>query len=108
MLILNTNHADYSLLFTLHSGHQVNSYLKQEYLAVLETNHRTPYYLNLHCKDTAHTVILGRTAPGKVFVKSRPIRKMVGRGGGDRTRKTFEFSMTHDIHGEIGRLWSWC
>jgi type IV secretion system protein TrbE len=68
MLILNTNHADYSLLFTLHSGHKTNAHLKQEYLAVLETNHRTPYYLNLHCKDTAHTVILGRTGAGKSFL----------------------------------------
>lgn len=68
MLILNTNYADYSLLFTLHSGHRTNSHLKQEYLAVLETNHRTPYYLNLHCKDTAHTVILGRTGAGKSFL----------------------------------------
>ncbi|MGH9760476.1 MAG: VirB4 family type IV secretion system protein, partial [Blastocatellia bacterium] len=68
LLILNTNYADYSLLFTLHSGHQTNSHLKQEYLAVLETNHRTPYYLNLHCKDTAHTVILGRTGAGKSFL----------------------------------------
>ena len=68
MLILNTNHADYSLLFTLHSGHQRNAHLRQEYLAVLETNHRTPYYLNLHCKDTAHTVILGRTGAGKSFL----------------------------------------
>jgi type IV secretion/conjugal transfer VirB4 family ATPase len=68
MLILNTNYADYSLLFTLHSGHKVNDHLKQEYLAVLETNHRTPYYLNLHSKDTAHTVILGRTGVGKSFL----------------------------------------
>jgi type IV secretion/conjugal transfer VirB4 family ATPase len=68
MLILNTNYADYSLLFTLHSGHRVNGHLNQEYLAVLETNHRTPYYLNLHCKDTAHTVILGRTGAGKSFL----------------------------------------
>src|SRR5882757_7921114 len=67
LLILNTNYADFSLLFTLHSGHQWNDHLKQEYLAVLETNHRTPYYLNLHCKDTAHTVILGRTGSGKSF-----------------------------------------
>src|SRR5689334_24685058 len=44
---------------------QTNSHLKQEYLAVLETNHRTPYYLNLHCRDTAHTVILGRTGDRK-------------------------------------------
>lgn len=68
MLILNTNYADYSLLFTLHSGHRVNGHLNQEYLAVLETNHRTPFYLNLHCKDTAHTVILGRTGAGKSFL----------------------------------------
>lgn len=68
MLILNTNHADYSLLFSLHSGHTRNTHLGQEYLAVLETNHRTPYYLNLHCKDTAHSVILGRTGAGKSFL----------------------------------------
>ena len=68
MLILNTNYADYTLLFTLHSGHTCNAHLNQEYLAVLETNHRTPYYLNLHCKDTAHSVILGRTGSGKSFL----------------------------------------
>ena len=68
MLILNTNYADYSFLFTLDVGHQFNAHLKQEYLAVLETNHRTPYYLNLHCKDTAHSVILGRTGAGKSFL----------------------------------------
>lgn len=68
MLILNTNYADVSFLFTLHSGHKVNAHLNAEYLAVLETNHRTPYYLNLHSKDTAHSVILGRTGSGKSFL----------------------------------------
>ncbi len=68
LLILNTNYADYSFLFTLHSGNKLNPHLKQEYLAVLETNHRTPYYLNLHYKDTAHSVILGRTGSGKSFL----------------------------------------
>ncbi|MGC1620420.1 MAG: DUF87 domain-containing protein [Candidatus Acidiferrum sp.] len=68
MLILNTNYADYSFLFTLHSGERVNAHLQREYLAVLETNHRTPYYLNLHSKDTAHSVILGRTGSGKSFL----------------------------------------
>jgi type IV secretion system protein VirB4 len=68
MLILNTNYADYSLLFTLHQGHKRNEHLGKEYLAVLETNHRTPYYLNLHSKDTAHSVILGRTGAGKSFL----------------------------------------
>jgi type IV secretion/conjugal transfer VirB4 family ATPase len=68
MLILNTNYADYSFLFTLHSGHKVNAHLGEEYLAVLETNHRTPFYLNLHCNDTAHSVILGRSGSGKSFL----------------------------------------
>jgi type IV secretion/conjugal transfer VirB4 family ATPase len=68
MLILNTNYADYSFLFTLHSGDQTNKHLKREYLAVLETNYETPYYLNLHYQDVAHTVILGRTGAGKSFL----------------------------------------
>jgi type IV secretion system protein VirB4 len=68
LLILNTNYADYSFLFTLHCGNKWNTHLQQEYLAVLETNHRTPYYLNLHYKDTAHSVILGRTGSGKSFL----------------------------------------
>ena len=40
----------------------------QEYLAVLETNHHTPYFLNLHHRDVAHTMILGRTGAGKSFL----------------------------------------
>ena len=40
----------------------------QEYLAVLETNHHTPYFLNLHYRDVAHTMILGRTGAGKSFL----------------------------------------
>ena len=68
MLILNTNYADYSFLFTLHTGDRVNEHLRREYLAVLETNHRTPYYLNLHHRDVAHTMILGRTGSGKSFL----------------------------------------
>ena len=68
LLILNTNYADYSFLFTLHSGHKINAHLNREYLAVLETNNNTPYYLNLHSNDTAHSVILGRTGAGKSFL----------------------------------------
>jgi type IV secretion system protein TrbE len=65
--LLNTNYADYSFLFTLHTGERQNKHLKAEYLAALETNHRTPYFLNLHYQDTAHTVVLGRTGSGKSF-----------------------------------------
>ena len=66
--LLNSNYADYSFLFTLHCGEHQNHHLRQEYLAVLETNHHTPYFLNLHHRDVAHTMILGRTGAGKSFL----------------------------------------
>jgi len=52
-----------------------NAHLRQEYLAVLETSHGTPYFLNLHYCDTAHSMILGGAAAGKVFllIFSQPI-----------------------------------
>src|SRR6266852_3245397 len=64
----NTNYADFSFLFTLHCGEPRNQHLRQEYLAVLETNHHTPYFLNLHYRDVAHSMILGRTGAGKSFL----------------------------------------
>ena len=68
LYLLNTNYADFSFLFTLHCGEHRNRQLRQEYLAVLETNHHTPYFLNLHYRDVAHTMILGRTGAGKSFL----------------------------------------
>src|SRR3989449_1198689 len=68
LYLLNTNYADFSFLFTLHCGEPRNSHLRQEYLAVLETNHNAPYFLNLHYRDVAHTTILGRTGAGKSFL----------------------------------------
>ena len=68
LYLLNTNYADLSFLFTLHCGEPRNRQLRQEYLAVLETNHHTPYFLNLHYRDVAHTMILGRTGAGKSFL----------------------------------------
>jgi type IV secretion system protein VirB4 len=68
LYLLNTNYADFSFLFTLHCGESRNRHLRQEYLAVLETNHHTPYFLNLHYRDVAHTMILGRTGAGKSFL----------------------------------------
>jgi type IV secretion/conjugal transfer VirB4 family ATPase len=67
LYLLNTNYADFSFLFTLHCGEPRNAHLRAEYLAVLETNHHTPYFLNLHYRDVAHTMILGRTGAGKSF-----------------------------------------
>src|SRR6266480_3366254 len=66
--LLNSNYADFSFLFTLHCGEPTNPHLRQEYLAVLETNHHSPYFLNLHYRDVAHTIILGRTGSGKSFL----------------------------------------
>lgn len=68
LYVLNANYADFSFLFTLHCGEPRNRQLRQEYLAVLETNHHTPYFLNLHYRDVAHTMILGRTGAGKSFL----------------------------------------
>ncbi len=68
LYLLNTNYADCSFLFTLDSGEPCNRHLREEYLAVLETNHHTPYFLNLHYRDSAHTMILGRTGAGKSFL----------------------------------------
>lgn len=67
MLLLNTNYADLSFLFTILPGEKINSYLNAEYLAVLETDNSTPYFLNLHCGEVAHTLILGMTGSGKSY-----------------------------------------
>jgi type IV secretion/conjugal transfer VirB4 family ATPase len=68
LYVLNTNYADFSFLFTLDSGEPRNAHLRHEYLAVLETCHNTPYFLNLHYHDVAHSVVLGRTGAGKSFL----------------------------------------
>jgi type IV secretion system protein VirB4 len=65
--ILNTNHADLSFLWNLHTGEPVNPHLSAEYLAVLETNHAQPFFLNLHYQDIAHSLIMGATGSGKSF-----------------------------------------
>ena len=70
LYLLDSNCADLSFLFTLHLGELRNPHLNQEYLAVLETDQGTPYFLNLHYQDNAHTVILGATGAGKSFLLS--------------------------------------
>src|SRR5450432_3515434 len=68
MYLLNSNYADLSFLFTIHPGEKTNAYLRSEYLSVLETDNATPYYLNLHNGEVAHTLILGMTGSGKSFL----------------------------------------
>ncbi|MBW4045565.1 MAG: DUF87 domain-containing protein [Acidobacteria bacterium] len=67
---LNSNQADLSFLFTVHTGSKWNPHLEREYLAVLESAHGTPYYLNLHSGDVAHSLVLGATGSGKSFLVS--------------------------------------
>ncbi|MGC2162255.1 MAG: DUF87 domain-containing protein [Silvibacterium sp.] len=67
LYLLNTNYADLSFLFTILPGEKSNAYLGSEYLAVLETDNDTPYFLNLHCGEVPHTLILGQTGSGKTF-----------------------------------------
>jgi type IV secretion system protein VirB4 len=65
--LMNTNYADLSFLFIPRTGETHNDHLGREYLAVLETDSGTPYFLNLHYQDVAHTMILGATGSGKSF-----------------------------------------
>lgn len=67
LALLNSNYADLSFLFTILPGERWNQYLDAEYLAVLETDNDTPYFLNLHNGEVAHTLILGMTGSGKTF-----------------------------------------
>ncbi len=69
LFLLNSNYADISFLFTVHPGETWNGYLDREYLAVLETDNATPYYLNLHEREMAHTLILGATGSGKTLLR---------------------------------------
>src|SRR5246127_4387503 len=68
LFLLNSNYADISFLFTVHPGETWNEHLGREYLAVLETDNATPYYLNLHEREVAHTLILGATGSGNSFL----------------------------------------
>ena len=67
LYLLNTNYADLSFLFTILPGEKTNSHLGTEYLAALETDNSTPYFLNLHNGEVAHTLILGMTGSGKSY-----------------------------------------
>jgi len=90
LYLLNTNYADLSFLFTILAGEKHNAHLGSEYLAVFETENATPYFLNLHNGEVAHTLILGMTGSGKTFLcafllqnaqKYRPLTYIFDIGG---------------------------
>jgi type IV secretion/conjugal transfer VirB4 family ATPase len=66
--LTNTNYADLAFLFAHSSGEAWNRHLNREYLALVETEHGTPYFLNLHADDVAHSLVLGATGSGKSFL----------------------------------------
>jgi type IV secretion system protein TrbE len=69
LALLNTNCADLSFLFTLHSGSRTSAHLGgAECLAVFETEYQTPYFWNLHHEDVGHALIQGATGSGKSFL----------------------------------------
>jgi len=69
LVLLNTNVADLSFLFTLHCGARTSAHLAgRPCLAVLETDHQTPYFWNLHYDDVGHTLVQGATGSGKSFL----------------------------------------
>jgi hypothetical protein len=57
LYLLNSNYTDLSFLLTILPGETRNAHLGAEYLAVLETDNRTPYFLNLHNGEVAHTLM---------------------------------------------------
>src|ERR1700691_1290201 len=59
LYLLNTNYADLSFLFTILPGEKTNAHLGTEYVAVLETDNHTPYFVNLHSGDVAYNNIRG-------------------------------------------------
>ena len=75
LYLLNTNYADLSFLFTILPGEKTNAHLGTEYLAVLETDNSTPYFLNLHNGEVAHTLILGMTGSREVLFVQFPAPK---------------------------------
>lgn len=66
--LLNTNYADLSFLTTLAAGCPRNDYLDAPSLAIFEGAGGVPYHFNLHCRDVAHTLVLGATGSGKSFL----------------------------------------
>ncbi len=76
LYLLNTNYADLSFLFTILPGDKTNAHLGTEYLAALETDNSTPYFLNLHNGEVAHTLILGMTGSGNSFLRRYAPQRM--------------------------------
>jgi type IV secretory pathway VirB4 component len=90
LYLLNTNYADLSFLFTILPGEKTNEHLGTEYLAVVETDNSTPYFLNLHnyvfSKDRDFQDFL-KTAHAKQVAPALRVRKGPSNGGTEQPTK---------------------
>jgi hypothetical protein len=62
----------------------------------LESTHGTPYYLNLHSGDVAHTLMLGATGSGKSFAASTILQS---------AQKYDPFTFIFDLGGSLNFLY---
>src|SRR5271163_3496535 len=105
LYLLNTNYADLSFLFTILAGEKRNSHLDTEYLAALETDNQTPYFLNLHNGEVPHTLILGMTGSGKTVreTEAEAVAFVVGKTIGLQTNRA-SADYIHLYHGNAALL----
>lgn len=68
--IFNTSYTDLSFSFGVDQGEETNRHLGREALLMLDTAQRTPYWMNLHDQDIAHSLVVGKTGSGKSFLLS--------------------------------------
>jgi hypothetical protein len=68
LMMSEANLADISPIYTVASGDKFNPHLEDEYLAVVETRHQTPMFLNLHVGEVGNTLITGDSGCGKSFL----------------------------------------
>lgn len=74
-LLPSLNYADMALMYAPPAGEKRNKHLRSEYLAILETNYRTPYYFNLHEGDLLGALLFGVMGSGKSFLTNLLIDK---------------------------------
>jgi type IV secretory pathway VirB4 component len=74
-LLPSLNYADMALMYAPPAGDKRNKHLRSEYLAILETNYRTPYYFNLHEGDLLGALLFGVMGSGKSFLTNLLIDK---------------------------------
>jgi type IV secretion system protein VirB4 len=66
--LMNTNAADYSLIWKPDTGDASNVHLKSPNLLTLETRQKTSYGFNFHVGQVGHAEIIGQSGSGKSYL----------------------------------------